>query len=75
MNQEVAERAVSAEGRKGQGLKDVTGGGITLKVVEMSENDVLDAEDGGMKGNNQENSFFLHLGEGESRTMRQMRCW
>lgn len=44
MNQGVVEETVTGKGWEG------ATSGITLKVAEMSENDVLDAEAGGMKG-------------------------
>lgn len=47
MNQGVAERHVPTESRKGWEGEDVTGRGITLKLVEKSENDMLRAEAGG----------------------------
>lgn len=47
MNQGVVEETVT-----GKGWEDATSG-IMLKVAEMSENDVLDAEAGGMKGKDQ----------------------
>lgn len=47
MNQGVVEETVT-----GKGWENATSG-ITLKVAEMSENDVLDAEAGGMKGKDQ----------------------
>lgn len=37
MNQGDVERAVAAEGRKGWGWEEVTGGGIALKVVVVGE--------------------------------------
>lgn len=37
-------------GRKGWRWKDMAGGGIALKVTEMSEDDVLDTKPGGMVG-------------------------
>lgn len=41
------ERVVSPEGNKGWGQEDVMGGGITLKMVEMLEYDVVHTETGG----------------------------
>lgn len=72
MNQGVAEVAVSVEGGKVWRWQDVTSGGVTLVPIEMSEDNVLDTEAGGVKGEDLGNSLLVVPGgrerESESRT-------
>lgn len=49
---------VSMERGKGQGWEDVTHGGITLQVAEMSGKDVFHVEAEGVKGKDQGNSIL-----------------
>lgn len=51
------------ESKKGCRWKDVTGGGIQLKAVEMPKNNALDAETDGIKGEDQVNIFVPAEGE------------
>lgn len=53
VNQAFAEGMVSIESRKGWGWEYLTGGGITVKVAEISENELLDAGAGGVKNRDQ----------------------
>lgn len=47
MNERVVmEGVITAESKKGCGTKDVTGGGIILKLVEMIKNNMLEVEAG-----------------------------
>lgn len=62
MNQEVAEGKVSVEYGKGWVWEDVTS---DLELAEMSENDVVDTEVGGLKGEDQGNYPCSIWGEGE----------
>lgn len=52
-------KVLSAESRKGWGQEDVTTGRIMLKVVEMSENDTLNVEAGGVKDEDQMNANIV----------------
>lgn len=52
-------KVLSAESRKGWGQEDVTAGRIMLKVVEMSENDTLNVEAGGVKDEDQMNANIV----------------
>lgn len=55
MNQGISTREVAEEASTGWGWEDVICGGITLKVTEMLEEDILDAKTGGVKGEDQGN--------------------
>lgn len=61
MNQGVSEGMISIENRKGWRWEDVTAGGITLKVVELPSNYVLNMI-GGVRGEHQGNSILVPSG-------------
>lgn len=74
MNQIITARLVFVESRNKFGWEDLTSGGISLKLVKMSEIDVLVADAGEMKCNNQGNSISIVFGEKVGKRRIAGRC-
>lgn len=53
---------VSVEGGKEREWQELTGCGITLEVTEILEDDMLDVESAGVKGEGQRNSIHVPYG-------------